>query len=265
MRSDSDNADPVVKKLIRTRYLTDAAGVESLASHYASALSIGQSIRNSYLRVLVAGVQQELGQDPRMTARGKAGAVDVQEGLAAVRKVHAEYYAAVLRGVTTKDITDEDGLRKQERKLRAKERNRRSNFARSALSLLRAYVKAGGNPRSIVVPTATKAQLAAYVAKHQEIKEPAVRSSRIALAVNRVLEIAEAVKSDDQAEAVALVQSAIASLSHRVGEWTKTTTSSPRKAVAQGIMLRTRQGIFWPVGMEAGQAEARLALSHSAS
>jgi hypothetical protein len=256
------------KRLARSNYLTDEDGVELIARFYASALTAGKIVRASYLRVLLAGVLKELGEKPLLTSKARPSRVpafDTHADLSAVRKVHRVYYDAVKRGVVTKDIADEKGLPKAERQRRAKERNKRSNFARAALSALRAYIKSGGNVRTLVLPEVTKGQLAAYVGKHKTLVSPESRAVSIETAVARVLEIAESLRAKKRdGEALAVVQSAIAQLSAQVGEWSgDRTTTSPRKAMEKGLPLKTPEGVFWPMAAELGQAEARLAQEQS--
>jgi|GEM_PF-3016575 len=129
---------------------------EQIAALAKSVLTAAQDIdtgRTSYLRYLIADTQAELGAKPRKI-RGKPNKLDEKEvegQLAALNKVNARFYEIVVKAASetippaTKD--------------RAIELNRRTNFARSAASTVRSWVRAG-NDVTILAPTrVTKGEL----------------------------------------------------------------------------------------------------------
>lgn len=150
----------ILDKIAHAHYVATDAQVEQLAAAQYEASQRHQSIDGTYLRVLIAGCQAKLGT----AKRGRSPGPDAQ--MSVIELVHAKYYAAVLRGVTTPEVAAEDGLDPKEKGARALERNRRSNFARSAKLSLAAFVRGGGDVRGIDVETASKAGL--------RVKAPAV-------------------------------------------------------------------------------------------
>lgn len=127
--------------------------VEQLAqARYTSSIETTRT-DGIYLHVLVAGCQGKLG--PLRRGRGPSAASQ----LAVLEGVHDRFYAAVLRGITTPDVTPEDGLEPAEAQRRTLERNRRSTFARTAKATLVAYAKGGGDIRALDAKTVSKAQL----------------------------------------------------------------------------------------------------------
>lgn len=154
------NGTNIVAKLVKAHYVVhNEAEVETLAAErYASNTVVAQA-DGTYLRVLLVGTQAKLGRP-----RGRAPKVNGEAQLTVLGEVHERFYAAVLRGVTTPEVAIEPDLDSKEQRRRALERNSRSAFARSAMSTLVAFIKGGGDLRSLDPETVTKAALRAAVA-----------------------------------------------------------------------------------------------------
>jgi len=151
----------IVAKLVKAHYVVhNEHEVETLAAErYTSNVVVAQA-DGTYLRVLLVGTQAKLGRP-----RGRAAArVNAEAQLAVLVETHERFYAAVLRGVTTPDIAIEADIDSKEQRRRSLERNSRSAFARSAMSTLTAFVKGGGDLRTLDAETVTKAGLRAAVA-----------------------------------------------------------------------------------------------------
>ena len=146
-----------IDNLAKHHYVATEAQVESLAREQYTAVSQVAVANSTYLRVLIAGCQAELGTRRR-------GPVKPEPQLGVLEKVHARFYAAVMRGVTTEDIAQDETLDRTERGRRQLERNRRSGFARSAATTLRNYVRAGGDLRALEVDVVSKSDLQKFVA-----------------------------------------------------------------------------------------------------
>lgn len=152
-----------IDNIVKHHYVATDAQVESLAREQYTASAEVARANSTYLRVLVAGCQAELG-----SKRGRAPGIESQ--LAVLEKVHERFYAAVLRGVTTSDVEPNDALESTERGRRQLERNRRSGFARSAATTVRNYIRSGGDLRGLDVETTTKTGLAKAFAPSPESK-----------------------------------------------------------------------------------------------
>lgn len=143
----------VVAAIARAHFIATPAQVETLAHDVVA----GMNADGTYLRVLVAHMQSKLGK-PR---RGKQ---PPQEPV--LDAIHETLYPSVLKGVSNgEEITDA-------------ERNRRANFARSAASTVRAFIRGGGDVRGVDVATATKAGLRAAVAPAAPSAEGLTRVQR---------------------------------------------------------------------------------------
>lgn len=150
-----------INELITSKgYVASAQQIEQLAhDRYAADQHINAS-NTTYLRVLVVAMQAKLGVAKRK------GKVDVPAHLSVLDEVNGTFYPAVLRGVTTQDVTDDGALEQAERSRRTLERNRRSNFARSSRSTIQSFIEAGGDIRTLDGMIVTKAQLQEFVNAH---------------------------------------------------------------------------------------------------
>lgn len=246
----------IVQTIEKRAYLIkDTGDIEALAK----AALLGDQIPGTYLRALIATTQVRLGLDePRTSAlRGRIGPPEDSEAdLEVLKAVHAEFYAAVLTAVTTPDIASTAGLRKAEAARRAKERNRRSNFARSAKSTLAKYIKSGGNVRGLCVTSVTKQQLRDLTAKATGGAQELSLETRAKRFASRMVKQLEGLHEQDADLAQAALHQALMQLSSRSAEWygSKPTTSV-KKAVEQGQLLKTADGLFWPVSVESQNPE----------
>lgn len=168
----------VVRAIEEANYKPTPAQVEQLAF----TVTIGMSSRGTYLRILAAFVQASV--------TGKRGQ------MGALQKAHAEFYPSVLRGVGGNTLD-------------AKERERRGTFARTSLSTLRGFVRAGGDVRALDLATLTKSALR-KVAAPAEAKDRAERS--LSRSNGALLRAARRLARRDPARARELIQRAIEAL-----------------------------------------------------
>lgn len=102
--------------------------------------------RASYLRTLIATTQSEMGVKPRMRASAKPTKLEqsqIDAQLASLEEVHKRFYELVFEAA---EAAIPSGT-----KDRGIEVNRRTNFARTAMSIVRRFVRAG-NDLTVVVP-----------------------------------------------------------------------------------------------------------------
>lgn len=148
--------------LQQNAYLAPDSVVSKMAKDYAEATLTGSAVRGEYLRILVAYTRQGLSISEQPTK---------ELALAALTTVSDRLYTIVLSAVTTPDIGNDPSLPAPERQRRALERNRRSNFARTAKTELLNFVKADGNILELRPEEVTKESLRAFVAA-QRIEPP---------------------------------------------------------------------------------------------
>jgi hypothetical protein len=237
----------VLQQIEKRSYLATDEQIRALAAANYQAGADLTNTGSTYLRILIAGTQAELGSTPRLRAvRGaKDAAPEMEAALNALQAVHERYYALVLEAITTEDVEDKPTLRKAEKSRRALERNRRGNFARTSASLVRAYIRAGCNILALVVPTATKSLLRSAVLQKKAPPTPEVIVERnVSAVVTRIEEL----QADRPDLATITIQTLLARLtSMATGGEKQVTTSSPKKAMAEGITLKLGEGIFLPL------------------
>jgi hypothetical protein len=158
--------------------------------------------QGTYLRTLVAAVQVELGQRPRLVAggRGRVRKLEPEAALAAVEATHKRFYAIVLAEIDPK--------------LDALVRNAQSAFARSAVSTLRTAVRLGLNPLEIVAASVTKDWLRAWTRDHKPDAQPTLDKAlqRTRGLMRRLSGMVTSLSPTEQREVMALVNQELSTL-----------------------------------------------------
>lgn len=231
----------ILDVLAHNKFVASDAEVGKLAEMNLSAIQTEDNVRGVYLKVLVAGVQQAT----KPVGRRKAG-----DSKVALTKVHERFYAVVLKAITTPEVADEDGLDREAKMLRALERNRRSNFARTARSALSGFLEAGGDVHTLNVMTVTKRELLAFAASIERTTEPTQEelAHKTSLAVDRVEEMARQLADEDKDAAVVLIEEAMAKLANLLAELGRDSTTKTMVAIKEHRPLRLGEGTFWPMG-----------------
>lgn len=133
--------------MYRNEYLISDAAIATLAKEYVTGIASIEKVRGNYLRALVAHSQAACFGTKRLTT---------EKTLDLVQKVHERLYGIVLSAITTADIAPDAEAPAEEQHRRALERNRRSNFARSAKSTLDAWIQFGGKLKDLRPEDVTK-------------------------------------------------------------------------------------------------------------
>jgi hypothetical protein len=190
--------------------LTDG-GIVRMVKDVLARDTASRESQSTYLRTLVAGVQVELAGKPVFgPARGRVKAVTVDEALGALAIVNGRFYGFVLEAVNEENPD-----------ANARERNARSGFARSAAATLRAALRAGLNPLTVALPSATKEGLRQWTAQHQPAKEKpsiadGVRKARAL--IKRLAEILQPMTGAEKASILEQVHADIATMAQVVAE-----------------------------------------------
>lgn len=254
MASKTASAVSSVLELIeRDTYLLTDTQVGELALLYVSHQQAIEQVSGAYLKVFVAGIQVELGlKQPVLSAKpGKAPRHDekeIQRQLAAIEIVHTRMYEAVSKAVITDELKDNPELPRGERGARALARNARTNFARSAASTVRTFVRNGGDIRQLVIKTLTKRGLQEAAASRSTVVSETVQLTKRAEGAGKrsMLAMKRLAQHDE-----ALARSRIEALMTELGQLLITlgvdTTRDVRKAVEKCIPLEHGNGVFWPL------------------
>jgi hypothetical protein len=228
----------LIEELTKAHFLATDEQVRLLAGRYATGLQAQDSVKGCYLRVLTAATIKAA-----KPAKGKPSEI-----MAHLDAVHESYYAIVMKGVTTPDIADDESLDQEQRTMRSLERNRRSNFARSAKTALTNYLKAGGDLFQLDPDTLTKRELQAFVtAMRNKEAEPKTLKHRAELAVSRIEEMCRELADEDKEAAMVTVQELMARMTNFMAEMGRDATTKTIVAVKEHRPLRLREGMFWPM------------------
>lgn len=251
---DKQAARDVLSNLERSSYVLKPEQVGELARVYVEHQKELAAIGGSYFRVLIASTLAELGEKVKLEPhRGKAPKYDEAEKtrqLAAFEKTQTAFYNAVLDAVVSDDIKDDEQKPKAERSANALERNRRTNFARSAASTVRGYIKVGADLRVLNVATITKGQLQDIASARSPRKPEGVAlGARVESLGKRSVRLIEQLAKVDEGAARHRLEALVATLASLLAHvGVEKTTDNEAQSIAKCIPLRTKAGhVFMPI------------------
>lgn len=219
-----------MKTLESRHYVATEADIAALVSTHDTALTARDTARATYLKALTATTISEIGAPVRLRA-GKPAALtpeDTANHVAAFEKVHQRFYAVVLKSIG-------EGP--------PKERNSRANFARSAASTLRRWIKAGNDIRALAPARVTKASLRVGGGTGRPERPPA---RRVEVMAGRLTASAEELAKVDKEAAIAAVEGAMTKLAALLVSLGGQPTRNPQKAIDEHIPFKTGRNVFWP-------------------
>jgi hypothetical protein len=222
-------------------YVATPADIAALAKAYSEALEASGKVRGHYLKALIATTQHALGVKPRMRSGNEdkpsleADAIRVQ--LSALEETHAKFYEVVLDNVSGNP----------------EERNRKSGFARSAVSTVRAYVRAGFDITLVSAVRVTKAALAAAVpTKRARIASVAVLQRRADKMLAGLYKIGDQLGKADRAVAIEVLEAALSKIGAKLTQLGgSAAVTDAKRAVRERVPLKTRAGTFYPAARAA--------------
>lgn len=182
-------------------FSTDDVAVTAMIREVLSRESGSREGQSTYLRTLVAAVQEGLGRSPTLApVSGRAKRIPIERALEALETAHGRFYGIVLQEVNTGDD--------------ARTRNAQTGFARSAASTLRSAVRLGLNPLTLVVPAVTKESLRAWAREHTpEVPVDATEATKQAGALlDQLAELMESVPEDEREDVLEQVHAKLESL-----------------------------------------------------
>lgn len=221
-------------------YVANADEIHALSKTILAAEASSETGRGTYLRALVATTQKELGAKPRSRGatgrKAKISDAGIAEQVAALNAVHERFYEAVTRAAS-------EGL--PGGTARAPELNRRTNFARSSLSTVRSWIKAGNDVTTLVVGRLTKSALRTERAVRPKQAGRLRRSveARSKAFMVSVLELAEA----DKPAALNELELLIGQLTTQMVTLGGTAVTSAARATAEHRPLKMGGRMFIPV------------------
>jgi hypothetical protein len=206
--------------------------------------------RGSYLRMLIGTTQHELGVAPRKRRQKaeKLSAEGIEEQLKALSAVHERFYAIVTTTVTDAVAGTKD---------KALEVNRRTNFARTALGSVRAWIRAGGDITSLAPATATKAMLAVETGTKPQPSAQALKS-RAESQSQGLLTTFEGLATSDKAAAIEQMQMVLGQLTTQLLSLGVVSTKDPALSFEEHRPLRIGKQLFVPAAGKVIMTEGRM-------
>lgn len=224
--------------------------VRDLTIAHINALTTGESTRTTYLRTLIEETQRELGVEPRANNAKRAKLDDTERArqLAALAAVHGRF-AVIINDViepTLKDIPSKD---------RANERNRRNNFARTAVYAARLYVRAGKDLTGLASGKLSKSAMAVELIPlpltPRRLKNRVERASKAL--VTSLLELGEA----DKGGALAELETLMGIMASQLAELGGTVARDVNRATAEHKPFRKGSTLFVPTQTTILRQQAR--------
>lgn len=239
----------IYKLIERANYLAKPDDVTALAAAHLEAQQAVSKTHGIYFRILLASTQHAICGKTTLRARsGEGGEIDTAKHLECFEAVNASLYAAVLRATVPPELEASERLSADEARRRSLERNRRTNFARSAATTLRQFIKRGGNILRLAVPAATKSAVAGMTPAADGDRAPSEDRARkkVQAAAQRIIATAEVIAESDRTSAISVLQDTLSRVAGALLKFGGKTTTKPDVAVEEHRLLKTPNGTFWP-------------------
>lgn len=213
--------------------------IRELTTGYIESITTIETTRVTYLKVLVEETQRELGAPIRKNnARPhKIAPEETARQLGALSTVH-ERFSVIVNEVVEKSLADVPA------KERVAERNRRSNFARTAVYAVRLYVRAGKDLTALAPAKVSKSTLAVPVApKTRSPRRLRTRVERASKAfVTALLELSES----DKTAAIAELDTLIGIMANQLAALGVPMASDAKHAAAEHRPFQQGSTLFVP-------------------
>ncbi len=204
----------ILSKIEKANFLATEADVEAMAKARQEGIDMEGQTQSTYLKVLVALAAHEIGGATAHLSRrrGKLATSltpsEIATHINVLETINTRCYGAVTRAVVTRDIERSEAVTQAEQSRRALERNRRTNYARTAMSAVRAYVQAGQDIRDLDLRTVTKQRLREVAEQHSPPTEAEATARLLRAAgkaADRIVEEAEELAATDPVKAEQLL------------------------------------------------------------
>lgn len=174
-------------------FVTAPADITKLVTMIMSADDASNTGRSTYLRSLVAVVQQTLGGRPVLRVTGRPKRPEIEAAVEAFEQANTTFYTAVLEAVP-------EGLD-------AKAKQSKTSFARSSAATLRRALKAGWNPLGEAVTAVSKARLAAFAKEHYPTRAPSPGAveRRVMRYTGRIADLVNDLPKEDASRVIGMV------------------------------------------------------------
>jgi hypothetical protein len=236
----------ILTQIANANYLATPETIEKLAATRFDSQALADRAQGTYFRAVLASTQKAIAGKPTLRVRGNGRAAltapQIANHLETFERVNAELYGAVIRGSVTPEVADSESLKPEVRRERSLARNRRTNYARTAASAIRGFIRGGGDLTRIAVGSATKSELL----KRGVNATTGTPESRVERAATRLMSSLEALGKDDEVAARELLQTTLKKSTELLAKLGGKSTTKPDRAMAEHLPLKTSVGTFYP-------------------
>ena len=229
------------------QYIATATDVEKLAHTILEADVASSGARGTFLKAVVGTTQAELGSPPRMR-NIKAERLDEE-----TTKAHLTAFEAVAKRFTEAVNKVAQAI---EPKPSADDMRSRTAFARSALSTVRGFIRAGNDIRALAAHKVTKASLATPKTR-RKFSVDALKKRAVSMA-EQLASITKNLQAANSAEAKEIITTIMAQLATAAG-LTAHTSRDVEKSIEAGEAFHTKTGVFLPISLDAVREQRRAA------
>lgn len=229
---------------MKPNYVSTEQDIETSTRQMIGAVNTATQTRGEYLPRLVATAQHELEivAKPRSAGRvAKLTDEEMQRQIAGVTLVHERFYAVVLR--------EWDAAIPKGTKDRAKVLNSRTNYARTAVSILRTYIRSGKSLATVSPHTVNLRDTLKIVGpKRSRAVSPTVLRKRAEKEAHAFMSTVLALGETDKAAAISELELLVGQLAQQLTELSAArATTDAKVATAEHRPLRVGRSMFVPV------------------
>ncbi len=174
-------------------FVTAPADIAKLVTSIMQADDASSTGRTTYLRSLVATLQQTLGGKPVLRVTGRPKRPEIEAAVEAFEQANAVFYGAVLEAVPAG--------------LDAAAKQSRTSFARSTAATVRRALKAGWNPLGEACTAVSKGRLAAFSKEHSSPRpvSPSALEKRVMRYTGRIADMVAALPKEEASRVLGMV------------------------------------------------------------
>lgn len=189
-------------------YVATKADIVDMVKQRWSASNVISSTNNTYLKVLVASTQHELGLTVMRASKAQSDDETIEAHIEALDKLHASWYKVMIDTALTLDIPADDDRKPNE------VANSRCGFARSSYTTLRNWMLRGRHSlKEITAKTANKEALYQDTPKRESGPPKALQRKPIQKATERILGMILTAAKTDAKTALEVLHDTIIALS----------------------------------------------------
>lgn len=222
-----------MKSLESRRFVATPADIAALTAGIVQGSHQSASGQGTYLKALVATLQHEIEAPVRLRAgKGTKLTLEITEAhLQALEIVHDRFYNIVVE--TARKVAKSPA-----------NLNKSTNFARSAKSKLRGWIRAGGDVRALAAARVTHATLVVDRASAPMTAKRLLSAAQRAR--ERLTEAATAYAKSDPPGATTFLENVLANLVSTLSQLGAVPTKDPKQAMREHRPFKSPAGVFYP-------------------